>query len=90
MLCLRWVEIPDVCHATRDIRSFQVSSTTIPCHVGGQAADCLDCSAECCSSWIMKAQAAQLPVVLLPVGRTKITAFSQVQIFDSFVQKRIN
>ncbi|KAL3139744.1 hypothetical protein ABBQ38_004049 [Trebouxia sp. C0009 RCD-2024] len=46
VLCLRWLEIPDVCHATRDIRSFQVSSATIPCHIGGQAADCLDCSAE--------------------------------------------
>ena len=41
------------------------------------------------SYWIMKAQAEQLPVVLLPVGRTEITTFSKVQIFDSFVQKRI-
>ena len=39
--------------------------------------------------WIMKAQAEQLPSVLLPVGRTEITTFSKVQIFDSFVQKRI-
>ena len=37
----------------------------------------------------MKAQAEQLPVSLLPVGRTEITTFSKVQIFDSFVQKRI-
>lgn len=41
------------------------------------------------SYWIMKAQAEQLPSVLLPVGRTEITTFSKVQIFDSFVQKRI-
>ena len=41
------------------------------------------------SYWIMKAQAEQLPEVLLPVGRTEITTFSKVQIFDSFVQKRI-
>ena len=41
------------------------------------------------SYWIMKAQAEQLPVVLLPVGRTEITTFSKVQIFGSFVQKRI-
>ena len=37
----------------------------------------------------MKAQAEQLPVVLLPLGWTKNTTFSKVQIFDSFVQKRI-
>jgi len=37
----------------------------------------------------MKAQAEQLPVVSLPIGRTEITTFSKVQIFDSFVQKRI-
>ena len=41
------------------------------------------------SYWIMKAQAEQLPSVLLPVGRTEFTTFSKVQIFDSFVQKRI-
>ena len=41
------------------------------------------------SYWIMKAQAQQLPAVWLPVGRTETTTFSKVQIFDSFVQKRI-
>ena len=41
------------------------------------------------SYWIMKAQAEQLPVVLLPIGRTETTTFSKVQIFDTFVQKRI-
>ena len=46
VLCLRWLAIPDVCHATRNIRGFQVSPSTIPSHIGGQAADCLDCSAE--------------------------------------------
>ena len=46
VLCLRWLAIPDVCHATRDTRGFQVSPSTIPSHIGGQAADCLDCSAE--------------------------------------------
>ena len=38
------------------------------------------------SYWIMKAQAEQPPVRLLP---TEITTFSKVQIFASFVQKRI-
>ena len=37
----------------------------------------------------MKAQAEQLPTVLLPMGRTEVTTFSKVQVFDSFVQKRI-
>ena len=41
------------------------------------------------SYWIMKAQAEQLPSVLLPIGRTEVTTFSKVQIFDSSVQKRI-
>ncbi|KAL3132969.1 hypothetical protein ABBQ38_006880 [Trebouxia sp. C0009 RCD-2024] len=41
------------------------------------------------SYWVMKAQAEQVPSVLLPVGHTNITTFSKVQIFDSFVQKRI-
>ena len=39
--------------------------------------------------WIMKAQLGQLPSVLLPLGRIEFTTFSKVQIFDSFVQKRI-
>ena len=34
------------------------------------------------SYWIMKAQAEQLPVALLPVVRTEVTTFSKVQIFD--------
>ncbi|DBA80063.1 TPA: hypothetical protein ACH3X2_007552 [Trebouxia sp. C0005] len=42
------------------------------------------------SYWIVKAQAEQLPVVLLPVGCTEITIFSKVTIFDSFVQKQIS
>lgn len=41
------------------------------------------------SYWVMKAQAKQLPEVLLPLGRTETTTFSKVQIFDSFAQKRI-
>ena len=46
VLCLRWLAIPDVCHATRDTRGFQLSPSTIPSHIGGQAADCLDWSAQ--------------------------------------------
>ena len=41
------------------------------------------------SYWIMKAQAEQLPTVSLPIGRIETTTFSKVQIFDSFVEKRI-
>ncbi|KAL0034524.1 hypothetical protein WJX79_006656 [Trebouxia sp. C0005] len=33
------------------------------------------------SYWIMKAQAEQLPVVLLPIGRTEITTFSKASKF---------
>lgn len=39
--------------------------------------------------WILKAQAEQLPKVSLPIGHIETTTFSKVQIFDSFVQKRI-
>ena len=46
VLCLRWLAISDVCHATRDTRGFQVLPYTIPSHIGGQAADCLDCRAD--------------------------------------------
>ena len=41
------------------------------------------------SYWVMKAQAKQLPAVLVPMGHTETTTFSQVQVFDNFVQKRI-
>ena len=39
--------------------------------------------------WVMKAQAKQLPAEMLPMGFTENTRFSQIQFFDSFVQKRI-
>lgn len=41
------------------------------------------------SYWVMKAQTNQLPAVLIPLGHTETTTFSQVQFFDNFVQKRI-
>ena len=46
VLCLRRLAVPDVCHATRHTRGFQVSPSTVPGHIRGQIADCLDCSAE--------------------------------------------
>jgi len=46
VLCLRRLAVPDVCHATRHTRGFQVSPSTVPSHIRGQIADCLDCSAE--------------------------------------------
>ena len=87
VLCVRWLAIPDVCHATRDTRGFQVSPSTIPSHTLEDRLQIVWIVVQ--SYWILKAQAEQLPSVLLPVGRTEITTFSKVQIFDSFVQKRI-
>lgn len=88
MLRLCWLKITDVRPANNITRDSQITRTTVAADAGGQTADHANCSAILLGK-VMKAQTNQPPAVLLPLGHTVPTSFSEVQIFDHFVQKRI-